>query len=54
MNPENTLLIRGRRSDGPEAAFIKVVAFVGLYFYNLCTFFVKIKSKLVGLEFCSA
>lgn len=37
MNPEqaNTVVIRGKRNDGPEAvaqtAFIKVVTFVGLY-----------------------
>lgn len=37
MNPEkaNTVVIRGKRSDGLEAlaqtAFIKVVTFVGLY-----------------------
>lgn len=38
MNPEqaNAAVIRGRKSDGPEplaqAAFIKVVTFVGLYY----------------------
>lgn len=38
MNPEqaNAAVIRGKKSDGPEAlaqaAFIKVVTFVGLYY----------------------
>lgn len=46
MNTEqaNTVVIRGKKSDGLEAlaqtAFIKVVTFVGLYFLSkLCTVF---------------
>lgn len=47
MNPEqaNAAVIRGKKSDGPEAlaqaAFIKVVTFVGLYydfFFSLLLF----------------
>lgn len=38
MNPEqaNTAVIRGKKSDGFEAqtAFIKVLTFIGLYFYK--------------------
>lgn len=55
MNPEqaNTVVIRGKKSDGLEAlaqtAFLKVVTFVGLYLYKLCVVF-----SPAEFVFCSA